>query len=143
MWSELYDQSKQPTMVDFSNYIGNRLFSELCSFVENNYNVLPKIEYSKCSMQRGWNIKYKKSSKSLCTIYPESGSFIVLVVIGEKESAETEAIMPCCNEYVQHLFYKTPFSLGGKWLMINAKEEAVLKDILKLIQIRVKPKNRV
>jgi hypothetical protein len=142
MWSKLYDQSNQPTMDNINEYIKNELFPGLCSHLENTYNVLPKIEYSKCSMQRGWNIKYKKSGKSLCTIYPENGSFIVLVVIGEKESEEAESIMPACNDYIRRLYYETPSPLGGKWLMIEVKERAILNDVLKLIEMRIKPKNK-
>jgi len=32
-------------------------------------------------MQKGWNVKYQKSGKSLCTLYPEQDSFTVLIVI--------------------------------------------------------------
>jgi hypothetical protein len=28
---------------------------------------------------RGWNIKYQKSGKSICTIYPQQGYFLALV----------------------------------------------------------------
>ena len=42
-----------------------------------------KIAYSNCAMDnnvwRGWNIKYQKSGKSLCTIYPQQGYFLALV----------------------------------------------------------------
>lgn len=141
MWSELYDQSNQPTMDDINNFINRELWNELCSFLESRYAVAPKLEYSKCSMQKGWNVKYKKSSKSICTLYPMEGYFIVLIVIGQKEQTEAELIIPSCSSYTRQLFSKTPFSLGGKWLMIEVTQRAVLEDVLKLIQVRVKPKN--
>lgn len=140
MWNELYGQDNQPTLQNINDFVNSELWNELCLFLEDTYAVLPKLEYSKCSMQKGWNVKYKKSSKSLCTLYPMEGYFIVLIVIGEKEQAESEFIMPTCSEYVQELFSKTPYSLGGRWLMLEIKEKPVLEDVLKLIQIRVKPK---
>lgn len=141
MWCEIYGQDNQPTLQNINDFVNSELWNELCLFLEDTYAVLPKFEYSKCSMQKGWNVKYKKSSKSLCTLYPMEGYFIVLIVIGEKEQAESKFIMPTCSEYVQELFSKTPYSLGGRWLMIEIKERAVLEDVLKLIQIRVRPKN--
>lgn len=140
MWSELYNQSSQPTLENINDFVNSELWNELCSFVENTYAVSPKMEYSKCSMQKGWNVKYKKGSKSLCTLYPMDGYFIVLIVIGEKEQIESELLMSTCSAYTQRLFSKTAFSAGGRWLMIEVRERAILEDVLKLIQVRVKPK---
>jgi hypothetical protein len=89
-------------------------------------------------MQKGWNVKYKKGGKSLCTLYPMDGWFIALVVIGEKEQAEAELVMPACSIPVQRLFNETAFSASGRWLMIEVRERAVLEDVMKLIQIRSK-----
>lgn len=137
MWSELYDQNRQPALNDIENYIDSPLFSDFCSFLESSYGIAPRFEYSRCSMQKGWNIKYKKRGKSLCTIYPMKDYFIVLVVIGEKELNEAEMLAPVCCEYIQRLLTETPFSLGGKWLMIEVRDQAVLDDVQKLVQLRV------
>jgi hypothetical protein len=142
MWSELYNQNNQPTLENINDYINSELWIELCSGLETMYTTLPKLEYSKCSMQKGWNIKYKKSSKSLCTLYPMNGYFIALVVIGEKEQAAAEQVIPTCSNYVQKLFSGTVFSAGGKWLMLEIRERSVLEDVMKLIQLRVKPKTK-
>lgn len=138
MWSDLYNQCNQPTWKNISDFVNSELWNELYSFLESTYAVLPKVEYSKCSMQKGWNVKYKKGSKSLCTLYPMDGYFIALIVIGEKEQMESEFIMPTCSIYMQHLFSETASSMGGRWLMIEVRERAVLEDVLKLIKVRVK-----
>lgn len=140
MWSELYNQSNQPSLDSINAFINNELWYKLCLFIEATYSLSPKLEYSKCSMQKGWNLKYKKGGKSLCTLYPMKDYFIALVVIGEKELIESELMLPTLSDYVQRLFSETPFSLGGKWLMIEVRENAVLENVLKLIQLRVKPK---
>ena len=140
MWSELYNQNIQPVMENIKDFVKIELWNELCLYLENTYSVLPKIEYSRCSMQKGWNVKYKKGGKSLCTLYPMDGWFIALVVIGEKEQAEAELIMPACSMPIQRLFHETAFSTGGRGLMIEVGEGAVLEDVMKLIQIRIKHK---
>ncbi len=138
-WSELFNQNNKPNIDNISAFINNELWNDLYMFIKNNYSVLPKIEYSICSMQKGWNIKFKKASKSLCTVYPMEGYFKALVVVGEKELMQTELIMPTCCEYTQHLFREAASSALGRWLMLEVRECAVLQDVISLIQIRVKP----
>lgn len=68
------------------------------------------------------------------------GFFIALVVIGNKEMGETEMMMPLCTKHVQELYTDSPFSLGGKWLMIRVTDNEILEDVKSLIKIRVVPK---
>lgn len=136
-WSNAYLQQNEPSLEDMSIFIGSGLFDELCLHLTDTYSSTPKIEYSKCSMQRGWNVKYRKKGKSLCTLYPMDGYFISLVVIGEKERMEAEHIITGCSEYVQTLFRQTLYSMGGKWLMIDVKEQATLRDVKDFIAIRM------
>lgn len=144
-WNQLFDSTREPEIEDITAYIGERelLYTELRSYLESSYNVKPKASYSSCSAQPGWNIKYQKSGKSLCTIYPMEGFFIVLVVIGAKEAAEAEAgvTLGAFTPYLQELYQNTPFSLGGRWLMIRVTNPEVLEDVKKLIALRVKTKS--
>lgn len=140
-WIDLYPNSIEPTEKDISNFIANPLWEKLYDFLKENYKVDPDYSYSSCSAQPGWNVKYKKGGKSLCTLYPMDGYFIALVVVGNKELPEVEIILPTCTEYVQGLFEKTR-SVGnmGRWLMINVTDEEILEDVENLIQIRRKIK---
>lgn len=141
-WSEEFNINKQPSYEDIKEFIGQGepLWSELLSYIDCRYQAKPKMSYSKCSAQPGWNVKYQKSSKSLCTLYPMEGYFIVLVVIGAKEEQEVEMTFGTFTPYVQKLYRKTPFSCGGRWLMIEVRDKSVLGDIKTLLAIRVKPK---
>ena len=64
------DFSHIPTEYEMSNYINNELWDNFCEFIRSNYNVNPKFEFSKCSLEFGWNIKFKKGSRTLCAVYP-------------------------------------------------------------------------
>lgn len=139
-WDELYSSTEKPDVNQIAKYINNPLWIKFADYMESNYDIEPSIEYSRCSMQKGWNIKYKKSSKSLCTLYPKEGFFIVLVVIGQKEMSETEFMIPSCCEYVKQVFTETETGNGQKWMMINVQDEETLEDIFKLIRIRKKTK---
>lgn len=140
-WNEQYSQDNEPTLNDIKDFIKSGLWDDLNQFIISTYNIEPVITYSKCSAQRGWNVKYRKSSKSLCTLYPMDGYFIALIVIGNKEQTETELLMPSLSNYIQDLYNKTAFSAGGRWLMLKIDNKRVLDDVKELIKIRVKPKN--
>ena len=136
-WIDLYPNTMQPNDKDISGFIANPLWEKLNEFLKENYSVEPEYSYSRCSAQPGWNIKYKKASKSLCTLYPMDGYFIALIVVGNKELPEVEMILPTCTKHVQDLFNNAD-SVGnmGRWLMINVTDEDILEDVENLIQIR-------
>ncbi len=46
-----------------------------------------QLEYSKCSLKPGWNVKYKKSGKALCALYPMEDYFIDAGEIGKNYGA--------------------------------------------------------
>ncbi|AFL99612.1 MULTISPECIES: DUF3788 domain-containing protein [Desulfitobacterium] len=141
-WSEAFNANRQPSDDDIKAFIGQGklLWSELFSYIDAAYQVKPKLAFSQCSAQPGWNVKYQKSGKSLCTLYPMEGFFIALVVVGAKEEETVEMALGTFTSYVQSLYRKTSFSCGGRWLMIEVREQPVLNDVKSLIAIRVRPK---
>ncbi len=128
--------SSAPSMATISTTVDNPLFDQLCRYLEAEYSVEPKVEFSQCSMQYGWNVKYKKSGRSLCTLYPMEGYFIALVVIGSREEGEMTLTLPLLSDYLQNLYHETKSCMNQKWLMINVTNEATLEDVKHCIAIR-------
>lgn len=143
-WNELFDAERMPSYEDIREYIGEAktVWDELVLYIEETYKTKPQMDYSKCSAQPGWNVKYKKSSKSLCTLYPMPNDFIALIVVGAKEEHEVELAMEAgiFSEYVRELYQNTAFSAMGRWLMIEVKQKDVLNDIKALLRIRLRSK---
>ncbi len=137
MWDKT-DGLTEPSMSTVSMYINNPLFDRLCRHIENEYQIKPAFEYSRCSLQYGWNIKYKKSGRALCTIYPMKGYFTVLIVITSREQQEIEIILPVFTEYTQKLYHETKVGMGQRWLMIDVTEENTMEDIKRFISVRRK-----
>lgn len=73
-----------PSLEEIEEYIHNSLFTELCNNIKLKYNCKEQIDFSFCSWEYGWNVKFKKSGKTLCTIYPRENYFTVLIVVGKK-----------------------------------------------------------
>jgi len=80
---ETFKKEKQPTEQELIDFVGLDFFADFCNHLREAYKIEPKYSYSNCAMDkniwRGWNMKYQKSSKTLCTIYPQAGHFLVLV----------------------------------------------------------------
>jgi hypothetical protein len=138
-WFSAYESNRQPTPAEISAFIANPLWEELNAFLRESYDVASSYSYSGCSGQPGWNVKYQKAGKSLCTLYPMEGFFIALVVIGTKEEAEAELLKPMLTEQVRQLFAGPAHSMG-RWLMIHVTNEQALADVKQLIQVRRKIK---
>lgn len=137
-WNALYPKDNRPDLAAVSAYIGSPLWDELCNHLEDTYSVSPTVEYSVCSGAPGWNIKYKKSGRALCTLYPARGFFTCLVSVGSKEVEEAELLLPAFTDYLRELYRNTkPFN-GGRWLMINVTSPDILNDVKALISLRVK-----
>lgn len=140
---EVFDADHIPSAEDIRVFLGDAktIWDDLIVYIEKTYQTKPQIAYSGCSAQPGWNVKYKESSKSLCTLYPMQNYFIALVVVGAKEEVEMEATVEAgeFTAYVKELYRKTAFSAMGRWLMIEVRDREVLDDVKRLIEIRVKP----
>ncbi len=135
-WNVLYTNEKSPSLEQVTEYINNPLWTDFNNRIQSAYWIDPCMEYSRCSMQAGWNIKYKKRGKSLCTLYPMQGYFIALVVIGSHELTEAELLMPQCCDYVQTLFKNTKTGNGQKWLMLDVRDREIMNDVFNLINLR-------
>lgn len=139
-WMEAYPKSQQPTLQEIEAFIESPLWNGLCDWAESTYTIAPKVEHSTCSGAPGWNVKYKKSGRSLCTLYPDRGQFTALISIGTKEAPEAELLLPTCSDYIRELFARTQTFNGARWLMIRVSDARVLEDVKKFIRLRVEPK---
>ena len=73
----------------------------------------------------------------MCTVYPRECYFTVMIVIGTKEKAPVEAILPECTMELSDLYHQTKEGNGQRWLMIDLEDKDNLyQDVLRLIQIR-------
>ena len=142
-WYELFDREHEPSETQVKEFVGTPLFDSLDSHLRETHKVKPKLAYSNCNMDggawKGWNIKYQKSGKSLCTLYPKQGYLQLLITIGVRGLDEAELLMPQCTEYIQNIF-KHSGTAGGKYLGIELRDEGVLHDVKNLIEIRARTK---
>lgn len=140
-WSKLWDDGHEPSSQQIKEFVETPLWSDLAEHLQQTYHVQPKLFYSGCSMDKGfwkgWNLKYQKSGKPLCTLYPKRGHFIALIAVGTKEIAEADLLIQLCDEYTQDLYTRTKFGATGKSLALEVTNENILWDVKSLIALRV------
>ena len=134
---DLQSKSICPSLEEISDYVGNPVFMQLCLEIRSTYSCVEKIEYSSCSLEKGWNVKFKKAGKALCTIYPKERYFTVMVVVGQKQKAFVEAMLPECTLQLREIYDNTREWNGQRWLMLDIEDkDSLYNDLLSLIQIR-------
>lgn len=137
MMIDIQDKNYCPGLEEMIEYVGNSVFAEFCSDIKGKYNCREKIGFSSCSWAPGWNVKFKKAGKTLCTIYPKENYFTVLVVVGEKEKEHVETILEELTPELRDIYKQTKTGNGQKWLMIDLEDPGnIYSDVLRLIAIR-------
>lgn len=115
------------------------LWNEINAFLQESYQVKPQTAFSKCSGKPGWNVKYQKSGKSLCTLYPERDGFIALVVVTLDLDAVIESLQDGLAKVREVARSARPFN-GTKWLMIPVYDAAVLQEVQQLLFMKQAPR---
>lgn len=134
---DLINKYYYPTLDEIAEFVNNASFMQFCTEMKNLYKCKEKIEYSSCSWEKGWNIKFKKAGKTLCTIYPREHYFTVMVVVGQKEKASVEAILSMCTTEMQDIYNECKEGNGQRWLMIDIEDkDRIYHDVFRLIEIR-------
>ena len=138
-WDVAWPQQMKPSLSEIGAWINNPAFEALLAWMGETYQVEPSVEFSKCAMDKGWNIKYKKGSKALCALYVRQGWFTAMVTLGAKQVADLETLLPTFSSAFRKLYEETPMFNSGKWLVVDVKKDKQLEDIQRLILLKAKP----
>ncbi|WP_303971488.1 DUF3788 domain-containing protein [Faecalicoccus pleomorphus] len=134
---DIQDKSYIPSFDELAGYIQNPLFLDFCSDIKSKFCTKEQFDFSSCSWEYGWNVKFKKAGKNLYTFYPREGYFTVLIVIGKKQKEAVEAILSECSNALREIYYHTKEGNGQKWLMIDLEDkDRIYNDVFHLINIR-------
>ncbi len=135
----IHDGSHMPAydeIVEYINLPARELWRQINHFIQQRYKASPKIMHSICSAKPGWNVKYQKSGKSLCTLYPEKDCFVSLIVITLDLLPVIEALSEeFTAEVLQKIRTAKPFN-GTLWLMLQVKSDLQLNDVKQLLLLK-------
>ena len=139
-WTQLFPMDRQPAEEEIDRYADNPLWPELRQYLKDAYGAEPRMDYSRCGLEPGWNVKFKKGSKALATVYLRPGYVTAMVSVAPKDEDAAEGVLLTCTEYTRTLYRNTASSKMGRWLMIDLTSPEVLEDLKALLALRVKPR---
>jgi len=114
----------------------NARLKDVCSYIESGLNAQPQTSFSTCSGAPGWNLKYKKNSKAICTIYPEKNEFYVLITFNNATLEKFDIVSGNFSKYTQNLVKSTQLHNGTKWFMVKVDSGEAAQDVKKLIELK-------
>lgn len=133
------DSNFNPKHSDLINGIEEtkrKLLVELCDHIEKTYKAKVQVDFSTCSMARGWNFKYKKSGRAVCTVYPEKDGFVMLITLNLEKLDYFNVVKDNFTEYIKNLVSTTTIFNKTKWLMINVDSAQIAEDVKKILSIK-------
>lgn len=135
------DDASQPTEDEIEAFIGQpgaESWRAVKRFVEDNYAIPPEtIFYGK---KYGWTVRYRKSGRTLCSLFPENGAFTALIVLGRNESANVLTMRDELSANVSELLGTTAQLHDGRWLWIRVSTTMDVDDVTTLLTIKKRPK---
>ncbi len=131
------DKEYQPTETAVLEALGARqpLWKELTQFIADNYPVPGEWNFG--GKNYGWNLWYRKSGKTLVTLYPQRGYFVAQIVLGKGQVEQALGLK--LGKNVGTLLTETPQLRDGRWLFIKVKTAKDVKDVQQLLQVKRRP----
>lgn len=144
MHERMMDKTGQPSDADMAQWIGLPLADEwaaLRAWLEETYGITPTFDSG--GKRYGWNLQYRVGGRPLCEMYPEQGSFTVLVILGKIDLERAMGRIETFGSVVRQALVETPRFHDGCWMYIRLCDAATcqqdVKDIEQLILIKRKP----
>lgn len=131
---------KEPSDNEILEFIGKagHAWKEITTFLNDNYDFVPeKKNYGK---KWGWVIRFRKSNKTWCALYPEKDCFTIQIIFGKKEIEKFQTTRDDFSDFVVNKFDSTKQLHDGRWMFFKVKNTTLVEDLKKLMKIKRKPK---
>jgi len=135
--SAFSDKEHQPTPQEINNALGSRqpLWEQLTQFILHNYQLPGELSFG--GKKYGWNLWYRRSGKTLVSLYPQKNYLVAQIVLG-KDQVEN-AIQLKLGKNVRTILEETPQLHDGRWLFVKVRTGKDVKDIQELLRIKKRP----
>jgi hypothetical protein len=131
------DKNQQPAAEEILAALGSKasLWIRLLDFIEVTYHMPGNFNFG--GKNYGWNMWYRKSGKSLVTLFPQQEGLVAQVVLGKAEVEQAGQLK--LGESVARRLQETPQLHDGKWLFIPVVTEEDAADVEKLLLVKKRP----
>jgi hypothetical protein len=129
--------SQPPGLPELEEALGAAypLWERLLRFIQTNYQISPEMNFG--GKKYGWNLTYRKSGRSLVSLFPQQAAFVVKLVLGRAQVEKPDPLP--LSEKLKRLLQETPTRHDGKWLFIPVTDEADVMDVERLLLLKRRP----
>ena len=141
LYKRLLDKEHKPDKERILKTLGKTAgvaWNDLQQFLGTYYDFAPETVFY--ASKYGWTVRYRRSGKTLCSLFPEEGAFSVLLILGRKEAGKAILILNEFSTDLQKIIMDTEQLHDGRWLWIRVLAIYDIDDIKELIKIKKKPK---
>ena len=139
-YQRMMDGTHIPTEEEITDFIGEPAkgaWVKLRQFLKKSYDIVPEMIFDK---KHGWDVRYRKSGRTLVTLTPEKGAVRILIVLGREESQKALSMQNELSPKMYKLIKDAKQLHDGRWLWIRLFQTEDADDIEKLLPIKRKPK---
>lgn len=136
MKSVFTDKSKKPNEIQLQEALG-KTYAYWQTFAEHTKKLYPEAaeEWNFSGEKFGWSFRIKDKKRVIIYLLPRDKFFKIAFVFGQKA---TDAILESdISETIKTELQAAKVYAEGRGIRIEIKKEDLLKDILKLIAIKI------
>ena len=113
---------------------------DINNFIKDNYDM--EMIWNSGGKTGVYELKYRRSGKTLCALYPREKGMRILIIFGKIEREKFENTRVEFSEYINKFYDSTHQYHDGKWLYLDIINDTVVSDIEKLLLIKKKPNRK-
>ncbi len=115
-------------------------WNALCDFIDQNYEM--EALWDNGGKYGEYVVRFKKSGKTLCTLYVRDRHFGCWIIFGKNEREKFENEKSIFTTETQNIYDATAVYHDGKWVMLEVSDEHLMDDIQKMLLIKKKPNKK-
>ncbi len=134
---------KIPTEEELNQLMEEDVFKTWCAinnFIKDNYDM--DMLWDNGGKTGVFELKYRKSGKTFCALYPREKGMIALIILGKNEREKFETSRKDFSEYINNFYDNTRQYHDGKWLYLDVINNTLIADIERLLFIKKKPNKK-
>ena len=139
-YERMLDKAHRPTEAEILETIGDAAaWLDLRQYIEACYgDWTPELKFF--AKRYGWTVRYRKSGKTLCSLFPENGAFSTLIVLGKKEAEKALAMGDELGPDARAVLEGTEQLHDGRWLWIRVRNTDDAEDVKLLLRAKRRPR---
>jgi hypothetical protein len=136
--SAFNDKSCPPAEAELHTALGSRLewWLRITAFMFETYQLPGLMSYG--GKNYGWNLWFRRGSRPLLSLYPQTQGLTAQVVLGKAEVAK--ALNLALGTHIDTVLRETKAFHDGLWLFIPLESSQDVEDILQLVMVKSRPK---